>query len=179
MSSPRGIATGLIIAILAGLAGFAAYRWQAQSPLRHRNADVPELVPNISLPDIDGRLHALSEWKGHPLLINFWATWCAPCRKEIPLLKKLREDYAPRGLEVIGIAIDFKDAVAGYTRQAGIQYPVLVAQENATVMEAFGLGSGLPVSVLVSRSGRIVAVKPGQLHEDRAAELLKKALEAP
>ena len=139
----------------------------------------PSRLPALSLPGLDGKPRALSEWRGRPLIINFWATWCEPCRREIPLLKQLRGEHAKDGLEVLGIAIDFRDAVASYVGKAGIDYPVLIAEQDATAPKAFGVGMGLPTTVVANREGRIVATHVGELRADKAASLVELALAAP
>ena len=121
----------------------------------------------------------MSEWRGRPLLVNFWATWCEPCRREIPLLRKIRADHSAEGLEVIGIALDFHDAVLAYARDAGIDYPVLIAEENAMAAQAFGVGMGLPTTVVANREGRIVATHVGELHEDQVPHFVQLALDTP
>jgi thiol-disulfide isomerase/thioredoxin len=172
----------VLIALAAAAGGFWAYRWHLQNdepqlpPLSSSTSAVSRPLPEVVLPDLEGRPHALSEWKGRPLLINFWASWCGPCREEIPLLKKLRREHAAQGLEVIGIAIDFRDAAASYAREAGIDYPILIAEQDATVPQAFGAGGGLPTTVFASRDGRVVAVKIGQLHDEPAEELVERTL---
>jgi thiol-disulfide isomerase/thioredoxin len=134
---------------------------------------IPTDVPNISLADGDGVKHALSEWKGRPLLINFWATWCAPCRREIPLLKSLRHERAADGVEVVGIAVDFRDAVQHYAREIGIDYPVLVGeQDGLDAIAAFGMDTVFPFTVFADRQGRIVTLKIGELHQDEARLIL-------
>jgi thiol-disulfide isomerase/thioredoxin len=130
-------------------------------------------MPNISLADADGIRHALSEWKGRPLLINFWATWCAPCRREIPLLKTLRHERAADGVEVVGIAVDFRDAVRHYAREMSIDYPVLVGeQDGLNAIAAFGMDTVFPFTVFVDRLGRIVTLKIGELHSDEVRFIL-------
>jgi thiol-disulfide isomerase/thioredoxin len=134
---------------------------------------IPTDVPNISLADGDGVKHALSEWKGRPVLINFWATWCAPCRREIPLLKTLRHERAADGVEVVGIAVDFRDAVRDYARKMGIDYPVLVGeQDGLDAIAAFGMDTVFPFTVFADRLGRIVTLKIGELHADEAHFIL-------
>ena len=126
---------------------------------------IPTDVPDISLADANGVKHNLSEWKGRPLLINFWATWCAPCRREIPLLKSLRHQRAADGVEIVGIAVDFRDAVQHFAREMGIDYPVLVGeQDGLEAIAAFGMDTVFPFTVFADRQGRIVTLKIGELH---------------
>jgi thiol-disulfide isomerase/thioredoxin len=134
---------------------------------------IPTDVPNVSLADADGVKHSLSEWKGRPVLINFWATWCDPCRREIPLLKALRHERAADGLEVIGIAVDFRDAVQRYAHEIGIDYPVLIGeQDGLDAIAAFGMDTVFPFTVFADRRGRIVTLKIGELHREEALFIL-------
>ena len=105
------------------------------------------------MPDSNGTLHKLSEWKGRPLMVNFWATWCDPCRREIPLLKSLRQTLG-KSLEVVGIAVDFKDAVLDYTRKIGIDYPVLIGEKDGmAAIDAFGMDTVFPFTVFADGRG--------------------------
>jgi thiol-disulfide isomerase/thioredoxin len=141
-----------------------------EAPPAHK---VPEILPDIALPANDGRRHSLSDWKGKPLLINFWATWCEPCRREIPLLVALRREHAAEHLEVIGIAIDSPDAVHKYATARGIDYPVLIGEQGGlAAASAFGMDTVLPFSVFADGSGRIVTLKVGELHRDEAELIL-------
>jgi thiol-disulfide isomerase/thioredoxin len=134
---------------------------------------IPAVLPQIALADADGVKHKLSEWKGRPLLINFWATWCDPCRREIPLLKQLRHERKADGLEVVGIAVDFKDAVQQYAHQMGIDYPVLVGeQDGLDAIAAFGMDTVFPFTVFADRQGRIVTLKIGELHPEEGRLIL-------
>jgi thiol-disulfide isomerase/thioredoxin len=134
---------------------------------------IPTDVPNVSLPDVGGTKHSLSEWKGRPLLINFWATWCEPCRREIPILKALRHERAADGIEIVGIAVDFRDAVQRYVRQMRIDYPVLVGeQDGLDALARFGMDTVFPFTVFADRQGRIVTLKVGELHADDARLIL-------
>jgi thiol-disulfide isomerase/thioredoxin len=146
---------------------------QAQQPQAPR--PIPTELPNISLADPGGIKHALSEWKGRPLLINFWATWCAPCRREIPLLKTIRLERAKDGIEIVGIAVDFRDAVQKYAREMSIDYPVLVGeQDGLEAIAAFGMDTVFPFTVFADARGRIVTLKVGELHEDEARFILDR-----
>lgn len=146
---------------------------QEGSEQSSRARTIPTDVPSVSLADGAGVKHALSEWKGRPLLINFWATWCAPCRREIPLLKTLRHERAKDGVEIVGIAVDFRDPVQLYAREMGIDYPVLIGeQDGLDAIAAFGMDTVFPFTVFADRLGRIVTLKIGELHADEARFIL-------
>lgn len=145
----------------------------ATEPAPTHNKPIPADVPEITLTGIDGVKHKLSEWKGRPLLINFWATWCDPCRREIPLLKSLRHQHAADGVEVVGIAVDFRDAVQHYSHEMGIDYPVLVGeQDGLEAIAAFGMDTVFPFTVFADRRSRIVTLKIGELHADEGRFIL-------
>jgi thiol-disulfide isomerase/thioredoxin len=134
---------------------------------------IPEQVPPIRLPDTGGRPRSLSEWSRAPLIVNFWATWCEPCRREIPLLKALRREHAAEGLEVVGIALDTPDAVRSYVAEQAMAYPVLIGESGGLeAAAAFGMETVLPFSVFADARGRIVGLKIGELHRDEAELIL-------
>jgi thiol-disulfide isomerase/thioredoxin len=195
--APVALAVALIVA--AGAGGFAAYRMTAMhastlTPVRYpgtvrskpataAESDnsastaakrvIPERLPEVAMPDTQGVPHKLSEWKGRPLMVNFWATWCDPCRREIPLLKKLRHDRSGESLEVVGIAVDFQDAVVDYTDKIGIDYPVLIGEKDGiAAIDAFGMDTVFPFTVFADTQGRIFTVKVGELHQDEANVIL-------
>jgi thiol-disulfide isomerase/thioredoxin len=138
-------------------------------------ARVPELLPELALPGLDGTSHRLSDWRGRPLVVNFWATWCEPCRREIPLLKSLRRERAGDHLEIVGIAIDLRDTARKYAQDTGIDYPVLVGEQGGfEAVAAFGMDPVLPFSAFADRAGRIVTLKVGELHRDEATLILDR-----
>jgi thiol-disulfide isomerase/thioredoxin len=127
------------------------------------------------MPDLQGKPRALSEFAGRPRIINFWATWCGPCRREIPLLNSLQHDYQSDHLQIIGIAIDFDKAVQEYVKKTHIDYPVLIGEDaGLDAAQKFGISDlVLPFSVFADASNRVVAVKIGELHPPEAAFILK------
>ena len=142
---------------------------EAPPPLR----PVPTTMPDLELPDLSGKARSLRSFGGRPLIINFWATWCAPCRREIPLLRELRQRYRADQLEIVGIAVDFSSAVQEYLRYTPIDYPLLVGeQQGLAAAEQFGMEPVLPFSVFADTQGRIVAVKVGELHREEADFIL-------
>jgi thiol-disulfide isomerase/thioredoxin len=189
------LATALLSA--AGAGGFVAYRLSAThsstlTPVQYPGTvrskpsvgesdesappsakRIPDVLPDVTMPDSSGTPHKLSEWKGRPLMVNFWATWCDPCRREIPLLKSLRHERSGESLEVVGIAVDFKDAVLDYTRKIGIDYPVLIGEKDGmAAIDAFGMDTVFPFTVFADRQGRIFTVKVGELGRDEAKIIL-------
>jgi thiol-disulfide isomerase/thioredoxin len=193
----------LAIALVTGVglaAGFLSYRLQSLQPLPAARSPlppssgpgpfviepdsgsgstdqppppVPDSVPDLTLPDLSGKSRSLRSFGDRPLIINFWATWCAPCRREIPLLRDLRQRYRPDRLEVVGIAVDFAAAVRDYLRATPIDYPLLIGeQDGLQAAEQFGMRTVLPFSVFVDARGRIVALKVGELHVEEADFIL-------
>ncbi|MHB8535899.1 MAG: TlpA family protein disulfide reductase [Sulfuricaulis sp.] len=133
---------------------------------------------DFSLPEIDGKIRSLKEWRGKVIVLNFWATWCPPCREEIPLLIALQKKYAADGLQVVSVAVDNKTAVMLYRQSAGINYPVLLGNDGAMDLAAqYGdrMGS-LPYSVIMTRSGSIAVRKLGAFDEAELDSLVKPLL---
>ena len=173
LAAGGGVATHLLLkphpTIVPGTA--AAVPPRAAAPLR----TIPMRLPDLVLPDAKGVEHRLSDWAGHPLIVNFWATWCEPCRREIPLLIKLQHERGPHGLAIVGVAIDFRAAVVKYAAAAAIDYPLLIGEDaGLNTVEAFGMDLVFPFSVFADRQGRVVAVKRGELHPDEAEFILDR-----
>jgi len=136
---------------------------------------LPTQLPELAMPDRQGQTRHLSDWRGRPLVVNFWATWCEPCRREIPLLETLRRRRDAAGLQVVGIAVDERAAVLKYADAMKIDYPLLIGQEQGlAALEKFGMQPAFPFSVFADRAGRIVAVKIGELHRDDADLILSR-----
>jgi thiol-disulfide isomerase/thioredoxin len=114
-------------------------------------------------PDLSGQTRRLVEWQGRVLVCNFWATWCAPCREEMPLLDAAQQQYGRQGVQVVGIAIDNHANVQEFVAKVPVAYPVLVADASAIdlMRELGNAQGGLPFTVLLSRTGRLAGRKLG------------------
>jgi thiol-disulfide isomerase/thioredoxin len=185
-STPRYLGAGLIV-LAAGIGGFLLYRSSqkppspltsipvpakpaidATAPASPKKA-VPDTLPDITLAGVDGKPTKLSSFGGRPLMVNFWATWCAPCRREIPLLNKIREQRKGQNAEIVGVAVDFKEDVLKFVQKVPINYPLLMGEEDGlAAAEAFGMGMAFPFSVFIDSQNRILTIKIGELHEDEA-----------
>ncbi len=176
----------IVLALLAAAAlGFVAYGWlhernatsvtiPAPEPEASPTTRIADIRPVFSLKDRDGRSRSITEWDGKSLIINFWATWCAPCRREIPLLRQLHAARSRQNIEVIGIAVDFRENVLDYVKEVEIDYPLLIGeQDGLDAAAAFGLGSmGFPFTVFTDDRGRIVTAHLGELHLEQADLIL-------
>lgn len=127
-----------------------------------------------SFVDLAGKPRRLIEWQGRAMVCNFWATWCAPCREEIPLLVAARRKYGPAGVEIVGIAIDNAAKVAEFARTLGISYPVLLAEaDGLDLMRQLGNSSGgLPYTVVADRQGALIHRKLGALKQGDLDQIL-------
>lgn len=117
--------------------------------------------------DLQGRSRSVLEWKGRVLVCNFWATWCAPCREEIPALGRIRSKMSSKGVEIVGIAIDQRSNVADFTKELDIVYPVLLADAGSIeLMRRLGNSAGgLPFTVVIDRAGKLAYRKLGPIAE--------------
>jgi thiol-disulfide isomerase/thioredoxin len=141
----------------------------------------PAAVMDTALAGLDGRKAKLSDWKGKVMVVNFWATWCAPCRKEIPEFIRMQSRLGPKGLQFVGIAIDEMDKVKAYAQEVGINYPLLVGEIDAVeVSRAFGNELGaLPFTVIIDRQGRVVRTELGGTNEAKLGPVVEPLLDAP
>jgi len=182
---------GLILAVLtvimflAHFAGRSARLSYARAEKRSQ-ASATSSVPDFALKDLDGRDESLGQFKGQVVLVNFWATWCGPCRIEIPWLMDLQEKYEPQGFTVLGVAMDEEgeSAVVPFvqkerfklgTKSQPMNYPILIGNDDAA--KKFGGLVGLPTTILISQDGRQVERIDGLLSYDEMQKTIKSLLE--
>lgn len=189
----------VVLAVIAALAGFATYRYAfaphgsapavqtVQAPTPHAateastpdaqaadDASAPESLPDFTLMARDGSMQSIKSWPGKSMIVNFWATWCAPCRKEIPFLKELQHERGKDGFQLVGVAVDVREDVLKYADKIGIDYPILMGEQDAfDAVSKFGLEStGFPFTVFTDKNGRIVAMHLGELKPPQAKVIL-------
>ncbi len=166
------LATG---ALAAGL-GVAVNWWRTQPATA--GAEATAALFAATFPDAEGRTQPLSQWKGRPLVVNFWATWCPPCVEEMPDLQQARDAYRDRGVEVIGIGIDSAAKIAAFRDRHRLSLPLLVAGVGGSDLNrALGnAGGALPYTVLIDADGRIRERHLGQLKPEQLRGWLDELL---
>ena len=135
-----------------------------------------ETAPDFALQSLEGKTVHLSDYRGKAVLLNFWATWCAPCKIEMPWFVELQNKYGPQGLQIVGVAMD--DAsfgnISDFARDMGVNYPVLVGKES--VGDAYGGVQFLPENFYIDRNGRVVNRAFGLKGKDEVEDEIKKIL---
>jgi thiol-disulfide isomerase/thioredoxin len=169
----------IIAMIIASSGGYALQKYLNRNYDQGQTENNPAIGlqrPEFAAMDLDGQLRNIKEWDGKLILLNFWATWCPPCLKEIPDFIELQETYGEQGFQVIGIAIDEEDAVREYTLEVGMNYPTMVVEEEGVgLAKRYGNGVGvLPYSVIINRDGEISYTIRGELSKIRAKELMEE-----
>ena len=172
LSRSNWIILGLAV-LAAALGGSLQHRLQS-TPAATASTMIGMPLPALSLPDLDGKLHALSDYRGHRVLINFWASWCQPCLQEMPALNAAQQKFGERGLIVLGIAMDDPVHVRNFLSAHPVNYPILVGQLGAAgTSRQLGNAAGtLPYSVLVGEDGHILATHAGMMTAARIEQWL-------
>lgn len=145
-----------------------------------RSEDAGAALQSAEFIDLEGKTRRIGEWRGKVVLCNFWATWCPPCREEIPMLVALSKEMAPKGAQVVGIALDSVAKVRQFATDYKVTYPLLIAgPDGVDLMRASGNKvGGLPYTAFLDRRGRIARRKLGALNERQTLEWLAEMLQA-
>lgn len=168
----------LALALLAGFtAGMLLEGYGDAETAADANPDLSLRAP-FSLPDLEGRTRRIAEWDGDVVLLNFWAPWCPPCRREVPAFIQLQNTYGAQGLTIVGVTIDTPEKTREFVRKYGINYPVLVGEHEGTAVAGeYGNGIGaLPYSVVIDREGFIRHSQGGELSLRDAEKMITPLL---
>ncbi len=135
-----------------------------------------KIAPDFTLEGLDGKPVKLSDFHGKAVLLNFWATWCGPCKIEMPWFVDLQKQYGPQGLEIIGVAMDDsgKESIQKFAKEMGVNYTIVQGRE--AVGDAYGGVLGLPTSFFIDRSGKIIDSSAGLISRSEIEDNIKKAL---
>ncbi|MCX7893776.1 MAG: TlpA family protein disulfide reductase [Burkholderiales bacterium] len=163
------------VVALAALLALGAGLWVRQAGERDRpNPAAPKMLFGTAFRDLGGGMKNLEPWRGNVLVVNFWATWCAPCREETPALVRIQQRYAANGVQVIGIAFDSAEKVQPFADEFRVNYPMLLAGAELfpLLTELGNRAGGLPFTVFVDRQGRIHKTHLGALDDGALAKIL-------
>lgn len=165
----------LAVAVVAGAAGLYFNRGSLVTPATQ---EAVHRLMQGSLPDLNGKPQTFSQWQGKVLVVNFWATWCVPCREEIPALMKVQKQYAPNGVKIVGIALDNAVKVREYAGEMQVDYVLLIGvAETLGLAKDLGNRAGvLPYTVVLDRSGTLAHAQAGVLTESSLGAILAPLL---
>ncbi len=173
----------LVVAVgsLAAAAGIGAHLWRIGSIGVKPADDAARAILDSRLTTLDGLTRTLDGFRGQILIINYWATWCAPCREEIPMFVRLQRELAANGVQFIGIAVDQADKVVDFSREFGVNYPLFIGGIDAVELsrKAGNRAGVLPYTLVLDRSGVIHASLVGELTEARMRAVLQPLLPVP
>jgi len=164
----------IVFVVCAAIAGFYVRFASNDATESKQKAAISQLL-QLTLPDPEGNLQRFSRWEGKVLVLNFWATWCAPCQEEIPELIKTQNKLASTGVQIVGIGVDSATKIRQFSKEFGINYPILVGDINLISLTR-DLGnpkSGLPFTLVLDRTGKLVKVHLGILSEQTLEKYLR------
>lgn len=158
-------------------AGVLTHRACTAAPTSSPQAQAVSSFLAMKLPDAAGTPRSINEWQGKIRVINFWATWCPPCREEMPLFIKAQSEWSKQGVQFVGVAIDNTEAVNAFSRKLGVNYPLLLAEEQGPPLMA-GLGNALgalPYTMIVDGKGKVLRQHAGEVKAADLAAWLRAA----
>lgn len=171
MRAHKAVIVLAVVLALFGMSSLVSCQGQVQQP-----AGGGEIAPDFTLPDLEGNSYTFSATKGKVVILDFWATWCPPCRMEIPHFQALYEQYKGKGLEIVGVALDRQGVavVKPFAEDYGITYPVVIGDQKTTA--SYGGVRGIPTTFVIDRKGRIVEKYVGYRDKEVFEEVIKGLL---
>ncbi|MEP7275018.1 MAG: redoxin family protein [Betaproteobacteria bacterium] len=167
-----------LIVALVGLLALIAGAYAARTTLAPSAGKDATALFAVTLPDLDGREQKLEQWRGKVLVVNFWATWCAPCREEMPQFIRSQAELGAKGLQFVGIAVDQADKAKQFAKEINLNYPTLVGGMDSLKLSS-ALGNdlmALPFTVVVGRDGNIVHTQLGPLKQAQFDAIVGKLI---
>ena len=174
---PRSPLVIVVVAFVVALMLYFGYHQARRSGAGPARIATSSVAPDFSLESLDGPTMRLSDFRGKAVLLNFWATWCGPCKIEMPWFVDLQKQYGPQGFQIVGVAMDdaSKQDIAKFAKDMGVNYPILIGKE--AVGEAYGGVPGLPESFFIGRDGKIVDKIIGLEGKAEIEKAIRKALD--
>ena len=163
-------AVAAVLALGAGIY-FGERQWRGGESVAGESAGT---LFALALPDEQGTTQALAQWRGKVLVVNFWATWCAPCREEMPEFVRTQDEFGAKGLQFVGIAVDEQAKVQQFTREIGLNYPALIGGFGAMELSRT-LGNrqmALPFTVIVGRNGTVAYAQLGPMKKEQLRQII-------
>jgi thiol-disulfide isomerase/thioredoxin len=173
------VAIALVFAVVEGISIYRSLSfWKPQSQVE---SPVGTAWLQMTLPDLQQKPQSLAQWKGQVVVLNFWASWCEPCKDEMPLLDGLQKSLELQKVRFIGVGIDEPGALRDYLKSHPVSYPVLVGDSTTLALtRPFGNSQqGLPFTLVLDRQGQVVSEKLGRIHEDDLRAAIATAGHAP
>ena len=164
----------VVVALVVALMLYVGFHVARRSGPRIAKSTV---APDFSLESLDGKSVRLSDLRGKAVLLNFWATWCGPCKIEMPWFVELQNKYGAQGLQIVGVAMDdaSKEDIAKFAKEMGVNYPILIGKES--IGDQYGGIPALPESFFIGRDGKMVDKIIGLKGKSEIEDAVKKALD--
>jgi len=167
----------VVVAFVVALMLYFGYHQARGSAASAPRLTQSSLAPDFSLESLDGKTMRLSDFRGKAVLLNFWATWCGPCKVEMPWFVDLQNQYGSQGLQIVGVAMDdaSKEDIGKFAKDMGVNYPILIGKDS--VADQYGGVDGLPETFLITRDGKIMDKIIGLRGKSEIEDAIKKALD--
>jgi thiol-disulfide isomerase/thioredoxin len=166
----------IVVAFVVALMLYFGYHQARRNTASAPRITQSTIAPDFSLESLDGKTLRLSDFRGKAVLLNFWATWCGPCKIEMPWFVDLQNQYGSQGLQIVGVAMDdgSKEDIAKFAKDMGVNYPILIGKDS--VGDQYGGVPALPQSFLIARDGKIVDKIVGLRGKSEIEDAIRKAL---